>query len=398
MYPGLSDLLNDLLGTNFSVSFPPMFGTMVALSFLLGAWIMKLELKRKETLGLVKPFTRKSLVGKPATAGDLFWNGIFGFVIGFKLIYIFLNSSEFFADPPASILSLKGNFPGGILFAALFIFLKYREKQKEKLAQPKIIEETIHPYQAVPELTMAAAIGGLVGAKLFHIFEYWSDFMSDPIGMFFSGSGLTMYGGLILGTITTLWYARSIGISALNMCDTAAPALMLSYGTGRIGCQLSGDGDWGIVNTAPQPQWMSFLPEWTWKFNYPHNVIGEGVQIPGCEGRYCYQLAETVFPTPFYESVACIFLFFVLWSFRKRINIPGVIFFLYLIFNGIERFLVESIRVNSKYHIGDFAFTQAQLISTLLFITGVVGIIYLKNRHSLSRNQNISHEFTNKNR
>jgi prolipoprotein diacylglyceryl transferase len=381
MYPGLSDLLNDLFGTNFSVSFPPMFGTMVALSFLLGAWIMKLEMKRKEGLGLVNTFTRKTMQGEPASLSELIWNGVFGFLLGFKLAYIFLNSDEFFSDPPATILSLKGNSWFGLVVAAVFIFLKYREKQKLKLATPKLLEETVHPYQAIPELTMAAALGGLLGAKLFHIFEYWGDFLHDPLGMFFSGSGMTMYGGLIVGAITTILYARTLGISALNMCDTAAPALMLSYGTGRIGCQLSGDGDWGIVNTADMPGWLSFLPEWTWKFTYPHNVISEGIPIPGCEGRYCYELAEAVFPTPLYESVACILLFFLMWSVRKRIMIPGMMFSLYLILNGIERFLVESIRVNSKYHIGDFAFTQAQMISTLLFLTGLFGMIYLYRCH-----------------
>ncbi len=384
MYPGLSDLFNDLFGTNFTVSFPPMFGTMVALSFLLGAWIMKLELKRKESLGLLNPFSRKILTGKPASPSELIGNGIFGFILGFKLFFIILNSSDFFSDPPGSILSLKGNWWGGILVAAIFIYLKYREKAKARLAQPKLTGEVVHPYQAVPEITMAAALGGLLGAKIFHIFEYWSEFMADPLGMFFSGSGLTMYGGLIVGAITTILYARSIGISALNMCDTAAPALMLSYGTGRIGCQLSGDGDWGIVNSLTKPDWMSFLPDWIWKFNYPHNVISEGIPIPGCEGRYCYQLAEAVFPTPLYESVACILLFFVLWSVRKRFLIPGVIFSLYLILNGIERFLIESIRVNSRYHIGDFSFTQAQLISTLLFLTGIIGIWYLNRKKSNS--------------
>jgi len=380
MYPGFSDLLNDLFGTNFSVSFPPMFGTMVALSFLLSAWIMKLELKRKEKLGLVSPHIRKTLIGKPASFGELFWNGLFGFFLGYKGVYVFLNSSEFFSDPPSVILSTKGNTVAGLAVAALFAFLKYREKNKAKLENPKMQEEVIRPYQTVPELTMAAALGGLFGAKIFHILEYWGDFLQDPAGMFFSGSGLTMYGGLIVGTFTTIWYARSVGISPLIMCDTAAPALMLGYGTGRIGCQLSGDGDWGIVNNSPMPDWMSFLPEWVWKFKYPHNVIGEGLPIPGCEGRYCYELAEAVFPTPLYESVVCILLFFVLWSIRKRISVPGVIFFLYLVMNGVERFLIESIRVNSKYHVGSFSFTQAQLISTLLIITGIIGIIYLNKR------------------
>lgn len=385
MYPGLSDLLNDIFGTNFSVSFPPMFGTMVALSFILGAWIMKLELKRKESLGILSTFTRKTLVGKAATLSELASNALFGFFLGFKLVYIFIHSDEFFADPPSAILSSKGNLVAGILVAVLFAFLKYYEKKKAMLEVPKIVEETVHPYQAVPEITMAAAIGGLLGAKIFHIFEYWGDFIHDPFGMFFSGSGMTMYGGLILGTITTVWYARSIGISGLNMSDTAAPALMLSYGTGRIGCQLSGDGDWGIVNTLSKPDIISFLPDWVWKFKYPHNVIGECIPIPGCEGKYCYELAEAVFPTPLYESVACILLFFLIWAVRKRTMIPGMIFFFYLILNGIERFLVESIRVNSRYHIADFSFTQAQLISTLLFLTGLTGMLFLYRRSKRSR-------------
>ncbi len=378
MYPGLTDLFNDLFGTTFRVSFPPMFGTLVAISFLLAAWVIRMELKRKESEGLLKTFKRSIVTGKPASFSELFWNGLFGFLIGFKLVYIFQNSQEFFSDPPSVLLSSKGNFLAGVLTAALFVYLKYREKKKLQKEKPQVLEEIVHPYQAVPEITMAAALGGLVGAKLFHVFEYWSDFLADPAGMLFSGSGLTMYGGLIVGSITTIWYARSIGIPALQMCDAAAPALMLSYGTGRMGCQLSGDGDWGIVNNLPKPDWIAFLPDWFWKFKYPHNVIGEGVPIPGCEGRYCYELAEAVFPTPLYESIACILLFFVLWSLRKHIKTAGTIFFLYLILNGIERFAIESIRVNSKYHLAGLSFSQAQLISLLLILAGITGIVYLK--------------------
>lgn len=155
---------------------------------------------------------------------------------------------------------------------------------------------------------------------------------------------------------------------------------MLAYGTGRLGCQLAGDGDWGIINTAPKPGWMSFLPDWFWSFRYPHNVINEGVAIPDCTGHHCSELLHPVFPTPLYESIACIALFFVLWSMRKKWNIPGIMFSAYLLFNGIERFLIESIRVNSKYHLAGIAFTQAQLISVLLVITGIGGILYFRKR------------------
>lgn len=383
MYPGLSDLINDFFGTHFSVSFPPTFGTLVAISFLLAAWTLKMELKRKEKLGLIFPEKQTMLIGQPASAMDLISNGIFGFILGFKLVYIFAESNQFFSDPPGILLSTKGNFPGAIAGAALFVYLKYREKNKEKLPEPRIQEITVSPFQRVPEFTMAAAFGGLLGAKIFHIFEYWSDFMADPVGMFFSGSGLTMYGGLIVGAIATIWYGKKHGVPMLQLSDAAAPGLMLAYGTGRIGCQLAGDGDWGIINMAPKPGWMSFLPDWFWSFKYPHNVISEGVQIPGCEGRHCFELMHGVYPTPLYESIACILLFFLLWWMRKKTSIPGMIFSFYLLFNGIERFLIESIRVNSKYHVAGIEFTQAQLISLLLIVTGLAGIFILRSRRKL---------------
>ena len=378
MYPGLSDILNDFFGTHFTSSFPPTFGTLVALSFLLGSWTLGLELSRKEKSGLLNPIKKSIITGQSANTSELFWNGLFGFLIGYKIIYAFLNNDEFFKNPQQIILSLKGNWIAGLLVGGIFVWLKYREKEKEKLAEPKLIEQTIYPHQMLSEITMAAAIGGLIGAKIFHLLEYWDDFTADPLGMFFSGSGLTMYGGLIVGTIAVLWYGKKNNIPPIHLCDAAAPGLMLAYGTGRIGCQLAGDGDWGIVNTQPKPSILSFLPDWVWSFRYPNNVINEGIPIEGCTGHHCYQLAEGVFPTPLYESITCILLFFVLWSMRKKILTPGVLFSWYLLFNGIERFLVESIRVNSKYHLAGIEFSQAQLISLLLILIGGTGIMYLR--------------------
>ena len=380
MYPGLSDILNDFFGTHFTSSFPPTFGTLVALSFLLGSWTLGLELNRKEKSGLLNPIKKSIITGQSANTSELFWNGLFGFLIGYKIIYAFLNNDEFFKNPQQIILSLKGNWIAGLLVGGIFVWLKYREKEKEKLTEPKLIEQTIYPHQMLSEITMAAAIGGLIGAKIFHLLEYWDDFTADPLGMFFSGSGLTMYGGLIVGTIAVLWYGKKNNIPPIHLCDAAAPGLMLAYGTGRIGCQLAGDGDWGIVNTQPKPSILSFLPDWVWSFRFPNNVINEGIPIEGCTGHHCYQLAEGVFPTPLYESITCILLFFVLWSMRKKILTPGVLFSWYLLFNGIERFLVESIRVNSKYHLAGIEFSQAQLISLLLILIGATGIMYLRKK------------------
>jgi len=237
----------------------------------------------------------------------------------------------------------------------------------------------IHPSQLVSEFTMAAAIGGLLGAKIFHILEYWDDFIADPAGMFFSGSGLTMYGGLIVGGLAVLWYGRRNNINPLVLCDATAPGLMLAYGTGRLGCQLSGDGDWGIVNASPNP--YSFIPDWAWSYTYPHNVINEGMRIPDCVGRHCHQLVEPVFPTPLYESVACIGFFFVLWSMRKRLNLPGMLFSVYLILNGVERFFIEKIRINSKYHVAGISFSQAELISLVLVLGGIILAMYVRRRN-----------------
>ena len=115
-------------------------------------------------------------------------------------------------------------------------------------------------------------------------------------------------------------------------------------------------------------------------YNFPHNVINEGVPIAGCEGQYCSQLPVPVFPTAFYETVAGLLLFAFLWGIRKRITIPGVLFSVYLMVNGMERFLIEKIRVNNKYSILGFHPTQAEIISFSLFLVGLLLFIYLRSR------------------
>jgi prolipoprotein diacylglyceryltransferase len=158
---------------------------------------------------------------------------------------------------------------------------------------------------------------------------------------------------------------------------------MLAYGTGRVGCQLSGDGCWGVVNTAPKPDWLSFLPDWMWSFNYPHNVINEGVPIPSCSGDHCYILDQPVFPTPFYETTIAVIFFAVLWMLRLRISIPGVLFGIYLMMNGTERFFVEKIRINIRYDLLGMQVTQAELLAVGLFLTGLAFIIIFTRKHKL---------------
>jgi prolipoprotein diacylglyceryltransferase len=126
-----------------------------------------------------------------------------------------------------------------------------------------------------------------------------------------------------------------------------------------------------------KPAALSFLPNWMFAFDFPHNVNSEGVPIPGCEGgQYCNRLPLPVFPTAFYETLMGLLIFFALWMLRKRITIPGVIFSIYLVLNGFERFFIEKIRVNSVYHIFGIKSTQAELIAIILILLGVLGIIF----------------------
>lgn len=388
MYPTFSDLLYDLIGIQIPLPIQ-MFGLMVAISFLVGNYIIGLELKRKYSEGLLSTHKTTVIEGLPATKMELLSNAIFGYIIGFKLFFLIGNYAQFTANPQAALLSFDGSFWGGILSAIVMAYWVYYEKNSKKLAQP--INKTIEvmPYQVMGNLTILAAVFGILGAKLFHNLENFDAFLADPMGSLLSFSGLTFYGGLICGFTAAIWYARSKNIKTIHLLDAAAPGIMIAYGIGRLGCQLSGDGDWGIVNTAAKPSWISFLPDWFWSFKFPHNVISDGVPIPGCVGRHCMELPLPVYPTSLYEAIIAITLFFVLWAMRKHIKIPGLLFCIYLMMNGMERFFIEKIRINNLIQFAGFQFTQAELISSIIFLFGIIGFVYLMLKNN-SKNGSIA--------
>lgn len=379
MYPSLYYAFKDLFGIDLPfLKMVQMFGFFVALAFIASAYFWTKELKRKENEGLLTAGTVKILKGQKATSSELFFSGLIGFLIGYKLLYIAFNFSAFTENTQGFLLSTKGNLIGGILFAAGSAYLKYREKEKTKLETPIWVEEPMHAFQHVGNMTLIAAFAGLLGAKIFHNLENWDAFIADPASAL-SFDGLTMYGGLILASIVLIIYGRKNKIPTPHLIDSSAPSLMIGYAIGRIGCHLSGDGDWGIDNLSPKPNWLSWAPDWIWSFDYPHNVVNYGEPIINCNSeKYCNHLVPPVFPTPFYETLMCLFLFLIIWNIRKRIKTPGVLFSIYLMFNGVERFFIEKIRVNTLYHINGFGFTQAELISTLLFFLGLIGIFYFK--------------------
>ena len=372
MYPNLYYAFRDLFGIDLpALRFINTFGFFVALAFIVAALVLAAELRRKSKQGLLQPTEIQVMVGKPASATDILLNFFLGFLLGYKILALFILDKSATEDPQAFIFSSRGSWPAGIILGLIFGGLKWWEKRKQQLPKPEQRTIRIWPQDRVGEITIIALVFGLLGAKLFDIFENWSDFLKNPSSYIFSPAGLTFYGGLICATLGIWWYAKKHKIGLWHLNDAAAPALMLGYALGRIGCQVSGDGDWGIVNKNPKP--FSWLPDWMWSYNYPHNVNEAGIPIPGCtDTKYCMVLPEGVYPTPFYETILCLILFLVIWSLRKRFKVPGTLFAFYLVLNGLERFFIEKIRVNNRLDIFGFRPTQAEVISSLLIITGLV--------------------------
>ena len=435
MYPNLYYIFKDWFGVEWhGLSILNSFGLMVAIGFIVAAWVLTLELKRKEKAGLLHPREEIIIVGQSASAGEIIFNAVTGFVFGYKLLGLFFSKPEGM-NAQEYIFTSEGSFIGGLMGAALLGGLKWWEKNKKKLAVPEKRSVRIWPHDRVGDIIILGLIFGILGAKLFDNFENWDQFIQDPIGSIFSTSGLTFYGGLILATIAICWFAYKKGINLKHLCDAAAPALMIAYAIGRIGCQVSGDGDWGIFNSAytsdasgnireagagdfartlktnstyflegrivengqerfvtdrtyanldavPHKSFkgISFLPDWIFAYTYPNNVNKDGIPIPGDVQEHNKVLPQPVFPTPLYETVICTLFFLFMWSIRRKITTPLLMFGIYLILNGAERFFIETMRVNKGYMVMGIRLTQAEIIAILLIIIGVMLAVYSKMR------------------
>lgn len=417
MYPNLYYFFKETFGVSIGfLRFINSFGFFVAISFLVAAALLSRELRRKSKQGLFYPTEIKHTVGKPATVVELIMNFLLGFILGYKIIALFFLSSEATQDPQAYIFSGMGSLPAGLIMGLIFAGLKWWEKNKQQLKNPEERLVRLWPEDRVGELTIIALVVGLAGAKLFDIFENWDGFLKNPSAYIFSGGGLTFYGGLICATIAIVWYARKHKIGIRHLADAIAPSLMIAYAIGRIGCQVSGDGDWGIYNSAyrvdtaqhivagtpvdfahtvqlhpdffrnnpdihqasfTRPPALGFLPNWLFAYHFPNNVNDVGITIPGCNDRYCNYLPIPVFPTSLYETVLCSLLFFLLWGLRKRLTPAGSIFALYLVLNGMERFFIEKIRVNNRMDLFGLHPTQAEVIAVGMVLVGLGLWIYL---------------------
>ncbi len=372
MYPDLSYIFHDLFGTatDNGWSIFKTFGLLVALAVLSAATLLKLELQRRAAIGQFAGVPTKVLSNVPLQPKDHLLNALFGFFVGFKGVYIFQHVADMQSDPGGVLFSAKGHLLGGIvgmvLLSAYYVFLDRKTRQQGIREEMR----TLYPHDRIVDISTIAVVSGVVGAKLFTVIEQPAAFLADPMGQLFSGDGWTIYGGLIGGFIGVYTYLRWRGIAILPFLDAVAPGLIVSYGVGRMGCHFSGDGDWGIT-AAPQPKGW-FLPDWLWAQTYPRNVLNRGVEMAECVGRYCSELPAGVYPTSVYETAMAFTIGGILWAVRKPFTpLPALLFALYLVFNGLERFSIEKIRVNDRHEVLG-GFTQAEFIALILVAIGLV--------------------------
>ena len=210
------------------------------------------------------------------------------------------------------------------------------------------LKELGKPSDWAYEMVTVALVGGLIGARGYFLLQNHD---SLSLGDIFGGSGLIWYGGLLGGVVAVLLWARRKDFISLALLDLAGPCLALGYAIGRIGCQVSGDGDYGKAWNGP------------WAMGYPNGTV------PTAPG-------ETVHPTPIYETLTMGLLAFALWQLRDRVR-PGVLFALYLVGSGLERFLVEFLRRNQDVLLG---LTAAQLEAGSIFVAGVIWIAIVLRR------------------
>ena len=203
------------------------------------------------------------------------------------------------------------------------------------------LKEIGKPVDWAYEFVFAALAGGFIGARLYYMAQNWDAVQDDFFGQVFSGEGLVWYGGALGGAAASFLWARWRGFLSLALLDLAAPALALGYAIGRIGCQLSGDGDYGIGSDLP------------WAMSYPDGTVPTDDQVH---------------PTPIYETLAMGMVAWLLWNWRDRMR-PGLLFATYLVLSGMERFLVEFLRRNDEVLAG---LTAPQLESLALMVIGAV--------------------------
>ncbi len=213
-----------------------------------------------------------------------------------------------------------------------------------------------------------AGLAGLVGAKLYHALQDPRTWRTELISRY----GFAWFGGFLGGFVALVFLARHYRVPVLAFMDVCSPAAAVGYAIGRIGCLLSGDGDYGIPTNLP----------WAMSFPKPATVPTTGPWDSESHSGVCnrFGLPEncTVHPTPLYEFFIWTVIAVILWRIGKRTlngEAPGKVFSGYLILTGVARFLIEFIRINPRSF---FGMSNAQTASLVSIILGIVLLLQIK--------------------
>ena len=254
------------------------------------------------------------------------------------------------------------NSYGFMLMAAFYSCYYFLNKDLKRLG---------YSSSLAGDIIFAAAVGGIVGSRVYFLLENFDQFILDPIGMIFSGGGLVFLGGLLGGFLAVTYVIKKNDLKWPLVADLVAPLLILGYAIGRIGCLLVGD-DYGLPTNLP------------WGIAFPNGIPPSTYSI--FESRYPWVDLTgfspgvlKVHPTQIYEIVIGGGIFYYLYQKRMSVQTQGSLFFTYLIFAGSERFMVEFLRINQKYVIG---LSGAQVISLFMIF---IGLWFLYNPLSQSK-------------
>jgi phosphatidylglycerol:prolipoprotein diacylglycerol transferase len=199
-----------------------------------------------------------------------------------------------------------------------------------------------------------AGLAGIFGSKLYSALESPAAFRAHPVALLFDRYGFTWFGGFLGGFFAMLILGRRAKIPLLEFLDACTPAASFGYALGRMGCLLSGDGDYGTPTTLP------------WGMSFPNGVV---------------PTTDHVHPTPIYEFLAWCAIGAFLWylggKFLRGPHGKGYVFCAYLILTGIARYLVEIIRINPRVFLG---LTNAQIVSILSVLAGIALFLWIERR------------------
>src|SRR5438552_4771676 len=247
------------------------------------------------------------------------------------------------------------------MLAAAYLLQADFDRRREQFVKSGYLKGNGRPGHHVEGFLIIgiAGLAGLVGARLYHVLESPRELIANP-SLLISRFGFAWFGGFLGGFIALLFLARRFGIPALEFMDLCSPAAAVGYAIGRIGCLLSGDGDYGVPTALP------------WGMSFPNGVV---------------PTTERVHPTPLYEFFIWLVIAVILWQMGKKAVIgarpKGEIFCAYLILTGVARFLIEFIRINPRSF---FGLSNAQTASLVSMVLGFILLWRIQSR-LLGRNE-----------